>query len=71
MADCLTSISKSRRVQFAGGLIQKLASIILMWVFTAFAFVVLVISVIFLTTKSIISTLFSQAKEPKKENLQD
>jgi hypothetical protein len=61
----------SRVVQFAGDLVKKLTSVILMLVFTAFAFVVLVVSVIFLTTQSIISTIFSQAKAPTKESLQE
>jgi hypothetical protein len=64
-------ISKARVVQLVGKLAHRLSSIIIMLVFTLFAFVVLVLSVVLLTVESWVSTVLSQAKAPKKESLQD
>lgn len=68
---CLSFISKARIVVLAGGLVKKLASMFLMLVFTVFAFVVLVVSVVVLTGQSLVGAVFSPANALKKESWQD
>ena len=64
-------ISKNRVVRLAGNLAHRLSSMVLMLVFTVFAFVVLVVSVVLLTADLLVSKVLSQAKASKKETLQD
>lgn len=69
--DCWSLISKAKLVLLAQSLIKRLASILLMLVFTVSAFVVLVVSVVLLTAESVVSAVLPQAKAPRKRRLHD
>ncbi len=72
LTDCLSFISKLRVVLQAGGrLVKRLTSRLLMLVFTVFAAVVLVISIVFLTAESLVSRVLSPAKAPKKKSFKE
>ena len=71
VTQCLSFIFKSRVIALAGNQAQKLASMLLMLVFTAFAFVVLAASVILVTGESLVKTVLSQVKAPKKGSWQN
>ena len=64
-------ISKARVVILAKSLMKKLASILLMLVFTVSAFVVLVASVLLLTAELLVSAVVPQAQASHKRSLQD
>lgn len=64
-------ISKARVVVLVQSLIKRVASILLMLVFTISAFVVLVASVVLLTAESVVSAIWPQAKASQKRSLQD
>ena len=64
VTQCLGFILKARVVVLAGSLAQRLSSMLLMLVFTAFAFVALVASVVVVTGESFVKTVFSQVKAP-------
>lgn len=67
----LSFILKARVVVLAGSLAHKLGSMLLMLVFTAFAFLVLAASVVVVTGESFVKTLLSPVKAPKKESWQN
>ena len=71
VTQCLGFILKSRIVVLAGSLAQRLTSMLLMLVFTAFAFVVLAASVVVVTAESLLKTLILQAKAPKNGSWQN
>lgn len=71
VTQCLSFILKARVVVLAGSLAQRLTSMLLMLVFTAFAFVVLAASVVVVTGESLLKTGLSQAKALKKGSWQN
>jgi hypothetical protein len=71
VTQCLSFILKARVVELAGSVAQRLSSMLLMLVFTAFACVVLVASVVVVTCESLIKTVISQAKAPKNGSWQN
>lgn len=71
VTQCLSFIFKSRVIALAGSLAYKLSSMLLMLVFTAFAFVVLAASVIVVTGESLVKTVFSQVKALKNGSWQN
>lgn len=71
VTQCLSFIFKSRVIALAASQAQRLTSMLLMLVFTAFAFVVLAASVIVVTGESLVKTVLSQVKAPKKESWQN
>lgn len=71
VTQCLSFIFKSRVIALAGSQAQRFISMLLMLVFTAFAFVVLAASVIVVTGESLVKTVLSQVKAPKNGNWQN
>ncbi len=71
VTQCLSFILKSRIVELAGSLAQRLTSIFLMLVFTAVAFVVLAASVVVVTGESLVKTVLSQVKAQKNGSWQN
>jgi hypothetical protein len=71
VTDCFNFISEARVFGLAVGLVKRLASMLLMFVFTVFAAVVLVVSVVFLTAESLVSGVLSPVKAPKKKSLKE
>lgn len=71
VTQCLSFILKARVVVLAGSLVHRLTSMLLMLVFTAFAFVVLAASVVVVTAESLLKTVISQAKTPKHGSWQN
>ena len=71
VTQCLSFISKRRVVALAASLVKRVSSMFLMLVFTAFAFVVLAVSVVVVTATSLVGVVLSQAKAPKRESWQN
>jgi hypothetical protein len=71
VTQCLSFILKSRVVVLAVSLVHRLTSMLVMLVFTAFAFVVLAASVVVVTGQSLVKRVLSLAKAPKKESWQN
>jgi hypothetical protein len=69
--DCFNFIYEGRVFELAGDMVKKLTSRLLMLVFTVFAAVVLVVSVVFLTAESLVSGVLLPAKAPKKKSLKE
>ena len=71
VTQCLSFILNARVVVLARRLAHRLTSMVLMLVFTAFAFVVLAASVVVVTAESVVKTVLSLAKAPKKGSWQN
>lgn len=71
VTDGFTFICESRLIGLAVGLVKRLNSMLLMIIFTVFAAVVLVVSVIFLTAESLVAGVLSPEKAPKKKSLKE
>ncbi len=71
VTQCLSFILKTRVVLLAESLAHKLSSMLLMLVFTGFAFVALAASVVVVIGESLVKTVFSQVKAPKNGSWQN
>jgi hypothetical protein len=64
-------ISKARVVLLPEDGAKRLPSLLLMLLFTVFAFVILVVSIVLMATESVLSAVLPQAKPVKKATWQD